>query len=410
LITLNYKHQFMDGQLENGILMKHLCILGSTGSIGQSTLKVVEAFPDRFCITALSAKTRVDLLAEQIIRFSPEIAVVFDAAHAVALEKRLPKQVKVEILHGEAGYKKAASAPSVDMVVTAMVGAAGLLPTLAAIDAGKDIALSNKETLVMAGHLVMNRASRKGVRILPVDSEHSAIFQSLQGHRREDLDQIHLTASGGPFRSRPKAEFPRIRPKDALKHPNWNMGRKITIDSATLMNKGLEVIEARFLFDVPPERISVVVHPQSIIHSMVSYRDGSLIAQLGVPDMRGAIAYALSYPERLSLGLPLPDFPGIGALTFEEPDLDRFPCLSLAFRACKTGGTLPAVLNAANEAAVEAFLAEQIQFVHIPKIIADVMDRHTIVETPELATILASDHWARETAAALIHELGEAHS
>ncbi|MEZ4526135.1 MAG: 1-deoxy-D-xylulose-5-phosphate reductoisomerase [Desulfobacterales bacterium] len=297
---------------------------------------------------------------------------------------------------------RAAAHEKADTVIAAMMGAAGLKPTLAAIDAGKQIALANKETLVMAGKIVMKRAKEKGVRILPVDSEHSAIFQCLSGQSREDLDRILLTASGGPFRNTPKDAFSSISPEQALKHPNWNMGRKITIDSATLMNKGLEVIEARWLFDVPYDRIQVVVHPQSIVHSMVAYRDGSVLAQLGVPDMKGAIAYALSFPERLPIGQPIPDFAGLQNLTFYEPDREKFPCLKLAFRACERGGTLPAVLNAANEVAVEAFLEKKILFTAIPLLIQEIMDRHTVTEKPGLDDIFAADQWARETAGELI--------
>ena len=347
--------------------MKNLAILGSTGSIGRNTLNVVEQFPDRFSVQTLTAKDNVSLLAEQINKFSPELAVVYSEERAEALKKALPESTNVEILYGQEGYEQAATHQSVDVVVTAMVGAAGLLPTLAAIETGKDIALSNKETLVMAGEMVMKRAKDKGVNIFPVDSEHSAIFQSLLGHRKEDLDRIHLTASGGPFRNRSKAEFSNIQPEDALKHPTWQMGAKITIDSATLMNKGLEVIEAKHLFAVSQDQISVVIHPQSIVHSMVSYRDGSIIAQLGIPDMKGAIAYAISFPERLPLKQPIPDFGRIGSLTFADPDFDKFPCLGLAFDACETGGTLPAVLNAANEIAVAAFLEKKIFLLNCPK-------------------------------------------
>jgi 1-deoxy-D-xylulose-5-phosphate reductoisomerase len=280
----------------------------------------------------------------------------------------------------------------------AMVGSAGLLPTLAAINAGKDIALANKETLVMAGEIVMRRASEKGVRILPVDSEHSAIFQSMAGNRRHDVEKIFLTASGGPFMDKDITEFHAISLDDALKHPNWEMGRKITIDSATMMNKGLEVIEAKYLFDIPEDHIEVVVHPQSIIHSMVGYTDGSVIAQLGVPDMKGAIAYALSWPERLPIRQPLPDFFNISTLTFRKPDPVKFPCLSLAQRACRTGKTLPAVLNAANEIAVYAFLDKKITFTDIPEIIRTVMEAHSVIPAPDLDDIISADQWARETA------------
>jgi len=382
--------------------MKHLCILGSTGSIGRNTLKIVEMFPDRFVVKALAAKGSMDLLAEQIERFQPEIAVVFDEARALELKERLNasgvlKTSAVEILYGEDGYKTAATHNAVDIVVTAVVGAAGLMPTLSAIDAGKDIALANKETLVMAGEIVMKQAADKGVRILPVDSEHSAIFQCLAGQRREDLDKILLTASGGPFLNKPGNEFADIKPEDALKHPTWQMGKKISIDSATLMNKGLEVIEAKWLFDVSQDQIEVVVHPQSIIHSMVAYKDGSVIAQLGIPDMKGAIAYAISWPERMPLNQPIPDFANTG-LTFQKPDMERFPCLALAFKACEIGGTLPAVLNAANESAVEAFLENRISFTHIPAVIRKRMEQHTVIQDPTLSDILEADRWARDLA------------
>ncbi|OQX28453.1 MAG: 1-deoxy-D-xylulose-5-phosphate reductoisomerase [Desulfobacteraceae bacterium IS3] len=374
--------------------MKYLSILGSTGSIGRNTLSIVKMFPERFAVKALAAKESVALLAEQIVQFSPEIAVVFDEQRAAELKKRLPATSHVEILYGEEGYETAAIQG--DMVVTAVSGAAGLLPTLAAIDAGKDIALANKETLVMAGEIVMKRAAEKGIKILPVDSEHSAIFQCLAGQRKEDMDKILLTASGGPFLNRPKQEFADIKPEDALRHPTWQMGKKITIDSATLMNKGLEVIEAKWLFNVSQDRIEVVVHPQSIIHSMVAYKDGSLIAQLGIPDMKGAIAYALSWPERLPLKQPVPDFANMTGLTFQKPDTNKFPCLKLAFKACEQGGTLPAVLNAANEVAVYAFLNRRISFPDIPAMIEKVMERHTIIRNPSLSDILEADRLARE--------------
>ncbi|MEE4608162.1 MAG: 1-deoxy-D-xylulose-5-phosphate reductoisomerase [Desulfobacteraceae bacterium] len=281
------------------------------------------------------------------------------------------------------------------MVVVAMVGAAGLMPTLAAIDAGRDIALANKETLVMAGALVMTRVAAAGVRLLPVDSEHSAIFQCLAGNRTADLERILLTASGGPFRRWPADRLASVQPAQALDHPNWKMGPKITIDSATLMNKGLEVIEAVHLFTVGPERIEVLVHPQSIIHSMVAFVDGSVMAQMGVPDMRTAIAYALSYPERLPLAQPLPDWTGGGPLSFEAPDLEKFPCLRLAFEACRAGGTFPAVLNAANEAAVEAFLHQRIGFTEIPRRVAEALEAHRAPGEADLAAILEADGWAR---------------
>ena len=304
------------------------------------------------------------------------------------------------------GYRRAATLETVDMTVTAMVGAAGLMPTLAAIEAGKTIALANKETLVMAGDLVMQRAAEKGVKILPIDSEHSAIFQCLQGERRDDVAKILLTASGGPFLKRPREDFSRITVAEALKHPNWQMGQKITIDSATLMNKGLEVLEAKCLFGVSRQMIEVVIHPQSVIHSMVAYRDGSIMAQLGIPDMKTAIAYALSYPQRLPLRQPLPEFNGSRPLTFDQPDLEKFPCLALAFSACEVGATLPAVLNAANEVAVTGFLNQLIEFVDIPAVVEQTMDSHAVVSNPELADILEADRWARAQAEELIKELG----
>jgi len=376
--------------------MKQLAILGSTGSIGCNTLKIVEMFPDRFIIKVLAAKNNVELLAEQIERFSPELAVVFDDQHAVRLKKRLKNNKAVEILCGREGYLAAASFKSVDMVVSAMVGAAGLLPTIAAIEAGKAIALANKETLVMAGEIVMEKAMTNGARIFPVDSEHSAIFQCLHGNDIKDLHKIILTGSGGPFLRKSVDEFDKIELSDALNHPTWQMGKKISIDSATLMNKGLEVIEAKYLFDVNINDIEVVIHPQSVVHSMVSYKDGAVMAQLGVPDMKGAISYALSYPERLDIKMPAPDFTDIGSLTFEKPDLTKFPCLGLAYSACKRGGTMTSVLNAANEEAVYAFLDKRIPFVEIAGIIEKVMGRHRVVENPLLDDILEADKWARE--------------
>ncbi len=382
--------------------MKRISLLGSTGSIGRNTLNIVNMFPQQFSLSALAAKSNVTLLAEQIERFAPEVAVVYDEIAAGDLKARLPANSRVEVLWGEEGYCAAARHESADTTVTAVVGAAGLVPTLAAIEAGKTIALANKETLVMAGEIVMRKAAEKNISILPVDSEHSAIFQCLQGQRRDDVHRILLTASGGPFLDRPADDFTNITIDDALDHPNWEMGRKITIDSATLMNKGLEVIEAKHLFGLSREMIEVVVHPQSIIHSMVAYQDGSVMAQLGVPDMKTAIAYALSYPQRLPLNQPLPDFSGRQALTFQTPDLEKFPCLALAFKACEAGGTLPAVLNAANEVAVHAFLDQKISFIAIADVIAEIMQVHSAIENPELSDILAADRWARQEALRLI--------
>jgi 1-deoxy-D-xylulose-5-phosphate reductoisomerase len=378
--------------------MKRLSILGSTGSIGRNVLRIVEQFADRFSVAALAGGRNIGLLSEQIKRFRPELAVVLDDVLARHLADRLMPGHTVEILHGSAGYKAAATLSSADLVVSAMVGSAGLLPTLAAVENGRSVALANKESLVMAGGLLMQTAREKGVQIIPIDSEHSAIFQSLAGHRREDLKKILLTASGGPFEKKPVQDLDKITPEVALRHPTWDMGPKVTIDSATLMNKGLEVIEARWLFDVPLELIQVLIHPESVVHSMVAYRDGSVIAQLAVPDMRVPIAYALSYPERLPLGVFPPDFVGLGALTFREPDTERFPCLALAIEACSEGKTLPAVLNGANEVAVQAFLNHRIGFLGIAKVVEEVMSKHKPVSNPALADILSADTWAHRTA------------
>jgi 1-deoxy-D-xylulose-5-phosphate reductoisomerase len=382
--------------------MKNISILGSTGSIGRNALQIVETFPQQFKIKALAAKTNTDLLAKQIEQFTPELAVVFDAASAQQLKQKLGASSKVEILYGDEGYQAAASDATVDIVLTAVVGAAGLKPTLAAIEAGKTIALANKETLVMAGEIVTMKAAQNGAQILPVDSEHSAIFQCLQGQRKADLAQILLTASGGPFLNLPVDEFHHISTAQALNHPNWDMGPKITIDSATLMNKGLEVLEAKSLFDVSEDMIEVVIHPQSIIHSMVAYQDGTVIAQLGIPDMKAAIAYALSYPKRLPLNQPLPDFSGQQDLTFQKPDLAKFPCLALAFQACKAGKTMPAVLNAANEVAVNAFLSQKISFPAIAGVVEMAMEAHSVHANPGLSDILVADEEARQNAADIV--------
>ncbi|MFH1671900.1 MAG: 1-deoxy-D-xylulose-5-phosphate reductoisomerase [Pseudomonadota bacterium] len=376
--------------------LKCLSILGSTGSIGSNVLRIVEQFPERFAVAALAAGKNVDLLAKQIRQFKPIVAVVFDEDHAALLSEKLPRGINTEVLYGPEGYKYAASISDADMLVSAVVGSSGLVPTLAAIEAGKQIALANKEALVTSGELMMDAARKNRVDIIPIDSEHSAIFQSLLGHKKDDIRRIILTASGGPFLDVPMEDLASIGPEDALRHPTWDMGAKITIDSATLMNKGLEVIEARWLFGISEEIIDVHIHPQSIVHSMVEYCDGSVIAQLGVPDMRTPIAYALAYPERLPLDLPGPDFFEMGQLTFRKPDLKKFPCLGLAFDACKTGGTVPAVLNAANEVAVSAFLDHRINLVQIPELIRKAMASHRVVSNPGLNDILAADAWARE--------------
>lgn len=380
--------------------MKKLSILGSTGSIGQNVLSVVRMFPDKFCVTALAAKKNIDLLALQIKEFSPEIAVVYDERGATDLKKKIGPGTK--ILHGEEGYIGAAAWDTADMVVSSMVGSAGLIPTLAAIDAGKTVALANKETLVIAGEIVMKKAAEKGVNILPIDSEHSAIFQCLQGSSKEDLRTILLTGSGGPFLSLDKKKFKTVTPEDALDHPTWDMGDKISVDSATLMNKGLEVIEAKHLFGVSLDMIDVLIHPQSIVHSMVSFKDGSVIAQMGIPDMKGAIAYALSYPKRLPLDQSIPDFTALGALTFQKPDMEKFPCLDLAFRAGNIGGTLPCVLNSANETAVHSFLNHGLSFHRIPNIVEETMGKHNLIKDPTLSDILEVDKWARRYAEDII--------
>jgi 1-deoxy-D-xylulose-5-phosphate reductoisomerase len=383
--------------------LKRIAILGSTGSIGRNALQVIEQFPDRFQVVALAAGRNVDLLIEQIQRFRPKVAAVLDQELANDLASRLPADIGVEVFAGSQGYQNIANCTDADMVLSSMVGAAGLIPTLSAIRAGKDVALANKETLVMAGALVMEEVRRYQIRLLPVDSEHNAIFQALEGHRREDLKRILLTASGGPFLNLPKEQLESVTPAQALNHPNWEMGAKITIDSATMMNKGLEVIEAKWLFDLAVEEIDVHIHPQSIIHSMVEYVDGSVIAQLGMPDMRVPIAYALAYPERLKLDLPTLDLFSVQTLTFQEPDLGRYPCLDLAFNACKAGGTMPAVLNASNEVAVQAFLDKRIPFLAIARLVDKVMQEHELAPAKELEAILAADTWARRRAEAIIN-------
>lgn len=386
---------------------KILSILGCTGSIGVSTLEVVRQFPDLFRVAALSAGKNVALLAEQVRTFRPRLVSVLDQGLAEELDRSLSGDSrKPEILFGPEGYERAAACPEADMLVSAMVGAAGLLPTLAAIRAGKDLALANKETLVVAGEVVMDEAERRGVRILPVDSEHSAIFQALQGNHRHALKRILLTASGGPFFRKCTEDLASVTPGAALCHPNWSMGRKITIDSATLMNKGLEVIEARWLFGVPVDQVAVHVHPESIVHSMVEYIDGSVIAQLGIPDMKIPIAYALSYPERLPVKSPSLDLFRLRNLSFYPPDEERFPCLRLAYEAGRRGATLPAVLNAANEVAVHAFLEEKISFLHIPRIIEAVMNACSPSPILTLEAVMEADRWARVEAERLVEKDG----
>ncbi len=381
--------------------MKQLAILGSTGSIGVSTLDIVAAHPDKFRIVSMTAGRNLPLLLQQIRQFSPRLVAVLSPADAESLKGLLGAEAP-EIVSGIDGLTACACHSDVDMVLSAIVGAAGLVPTMAAIESGKDIALANKETLVSAGSLVMEAVARKGVHLFPVDSEHSAIFQSLEGHRHRDVRRLILTASGGPFRNRALADLRRVTPAEALAHPNWSMGRKISIDSATMMNKGLEVIEARWLFDLPAEQIAVHIHPQSIVHSMVEYKDGAVIAQLGIPDMKTPIAYALSYPERLPLDLPPLDLCRLGMLSFESPDHERFACLNLAYEALRRGGTAPAVLNAANEVAVEAFLDGQIAFLDIPELIRVTLENHQATPLEHIDQVLRADRWARTEARRII--------
>ncbi len=382
--------------------MKSIAILGSTGSIGVSTLEVIRAFPDRYRVVALSAGHNIELLQQQIEIFQPLVVSVASSQDADRLLPLL-RDAEVEIACGIEGMIRCATVAAADMVVAAVVGAVGLVPTLAAIKVGKDIALANKETLVTAGNLVMAEAAEQNINIIPVDSEHSAIFQALSGQRRDDVRRLLLTASGGPFRNTSRDRFATIKPADALAHPNWEMGRKISIDSATMMNKGLEVIEARWLFDIPAEMIDVHIHPESIIHSLVEYRDGAVLAQLGIPDMKTPIAYALSWPQRLPLEQPPLDLCEIGKLTFFHPDLERFPCLGLAYTALAMGGTAPAAMNAANEVAVDAFLCDRLSFVAIPKVIERVMEHHQGGELTTVEQALQADLWGRQQAEELIN-------
>jgi 1-deoxy-D-xylulose-5-phosphate reductoisomerase len=387
--------------------MKTLSILGSTGSIGASALEVVEQNFSSLRVSGLAAGRNIERLKTQVERFRPAVAAVMDEAHAVRLRNLLGPADRTEILWGTEGYREVATLRETSMVISAIVGAAGLLPTLDAIEAGKDIALANKETMVMAGSIVTEKARNRGVRILPVDSEHSAIFQCLLGHQRDEVRRIILTASGGPFLRSPLEKLAAVTVEDALRHPNWLMGKKITIDSASMMNKGLEVIEARWLFDADIEKIEVVIHPQSIIHSMVEYADGSVIAQLGVPDMKGPISYALFYPGRCPGGLARLDLLKVGTLEFLPPDFERFPCLRLAYEAGRTGGTLPAVMNAANEVAVSAFIEKKIGFMDIPAVISQTMTLHRVQKIESLDDVMEADRWARNTGETMIKKMKE---
>lgn len=374
--------------------MKYLSIIGSTGSIGTQTLEIVRSNKD-LGVTALAAGKNIDLLEQQIREFSPKIAAVYDEQKAAELKIRV-RDLDVSIVSGMDGLLEAAGEPSCSIVVTAIVGMIGIRPTIAAMQAGKDIALANKETLVTAGHIIMPMADELGVKIYPVDSEHSAIFQCLQSGEKKDLDSLIITASGGPFRSKTKKELEDVTVEDALKHPNWSMGKKITIDSATLVNKGLEVIEARWLFDVDFDHIHVVVQPQSVIHSMIQYKDGSVIAQLGTPDMKLPIQYALFYPEHRPLAGERLDFAALKEISFFKPPEDVLKGLPLACKAGRIGGSMPTVFNAANEKAVALFLDRKIRFLDIYEIIENAMDAHTIIENPSLEQVLETEQWVYE--------------
>lgn len=382
--------------------MKRIAVLGSTGSIGKSTLDVISRNQDKFRVVALTAGKNIDLLKEQIDTFKPELVAVADRETADLLSRRTNR---TEILSGSEGINSVASYDNSDLIISAIVGSAGLIPTITAIRTGKTVGLANKEALVMAGEIVINEAKKNNTRIIPVDSEHSAVFQCMGGHKKSEIKRIILTASGGPFVNRNREELHSVNAEDALKHPNWSMGRKITIDSATLMNKGLEVIEAGWLFDIAAEKISVLIHPQSIVHSMVEFTDGSIISQMSVPDMRCPIAYALSYPDRVEDAIPGLELEKIEALTFKKPDTDTFPCLSFAYDAMRAGGTMPCVLNAANEIAVNSFLLNRIGFNDMPVIIRKVMDSHEVRSSASLEDILEADRSAREKAEHYIKEI-----
>lgn len=390
--------------------VEHITVLGSTGSIGVSTLDVIARHAPRYRVYALTASTRWQELLQQCLQFKPRFAVLAQPEHALQLQQQLKQQgSETEVLVGIDALQQVGATAEVDVVMAAIVGAAGLIPTLAAVQAGKKVLLANKESLVMAGHLFMSAVADSGAQLLPIDSEHNAIFQCLPadypGVEAAGIRKILLTGSGGPFRTTPLEQLAAVTPAQACKHPNWSMGRKISVDSATMMNKGLEFIEARWLFDAQPEQIQVVVHPQSIIHSMVEYQDGSVLAQLGNPDMRTPIAHALAWPERIDSGVASLDFFSLGSLDFERPDFDRFPCLALAIEAAKSSGGEAAVLNAANEVAVEAFLQGQIGFMDIATINEKTLSLADICAPSDLATVIAMDSAARIIATELITPL-----
>ena len=389
--------------------MKGITILGATGSIGVSTLDVLRRHPDDYRVVALTANRDVERLLEQCREFSPEYAVMADVASADKLAEQVQASgLTVEVLAGNEGLERVAALPQTDYVMAAIVGAAGLLPTLAAARAGKRVLLANKEALVMSGHLFMQAVREHGAELLPIDSEHNAIFQCMPHDYRPGMDakgvrRILLTGSGGPFRETPVEQLTSVTPEQAIAHPNWSMGRKISVDSATMMNKGLELIEACWLFDVGPDKVEIVVHKESVIHSMVDYLDGSVLAQLGNPDMRTPIAHALAWPQRIDSGVDALDLFSVGQLSFEHPDLQRFPCLRLADEAIRAGGTASAILNAANEVAVEAFLQGQLAFTDIAQVIETCMQSISVVEADSIETILNADSNAREVAMACIN-------
>jgi len=387
---------------EGNRILKKIIILGSTGSVGGNALRVVQAHPDEFKVVGLSAHHDIDLFCEQIKKFGPEVVAVGGQISADGLREILGPDSKVKIETGTEGLCRTAAWPSGDLVVTAVVGASGLMPVLKAIESGKDIAIANKEPLVMAGRIITQKAREKGVQIIPVDSEHSAIFQCLLGRDRKDVRRILLTSSGGPFRNTPISDIENITPQQALNHPRWKMGPKITIDSSTMFNKGLEVIEATILFEVDIDKIQIVGHPEAIIHSMVEFVDGSVMAQLGPTDMRLPIQYALTYPASLPSELTPLDFVKLGQLNFAAPDMDKFPAIGLCYSAARADGTMPAVLNAANEEAVECFLSEKIKFTAIAGLVKQVMDKHAVVKDASLEDILEADKWARKEFAGLL--------
>ncbi|MCM8776084.1 MAG: 1-deoxy-D-xylulose-5-phosphate reductoisomerase [Candidatus Omnitrophica bacterium] len=377
-------------------MMENIAVLGSTGSIGENTLRIVRSHPGKFRVKAIAAKKNATRLLAQAREFSPDVVCIYDASYALRLEKKL-NPLGIRVVAGDEGLKEICTLPAVKKIIFAVVGAVGLKPILSAIHARKAVAVANKEPLVMAGALLMREAARFGVPILPIDSEHSGLWQCLQGQRPDAVKKLIITSSGGPFRTR-RVSFEKITPESALKHPRWKMGRKITIDSATLMNKGLEVIEAAHLFRMPADRIEVLIHPEAVIHALVELVDGSHLAHLALTDMRLPIQFALSYPDRLRNHLPVLDLVKVSSFHFERPDVRRFPCLALGYEASRRGGTAPAVLNAANEVAVEAFLNYRIRFTDIPRTVECVLKKHRIQKNPGLSDILTADAWAREEA------------